>query len=220
MTRQKQYDLWDLPTRLFHLYLIIAIPLSWWSAEEGNYDLHQWLGYMLIVLVIGRIAWGFVGSRHARFSDFLVGPAGVWAYLKGRGITSVGHNPLGGWSVVVLLSLLLLQGVSGLFNTDDILFNGPLYYAAGEDFRGAMGVLHDLAFDALLVMVGLHIAAVLYHQFARRERLIQAMIRGRAEGREGRSPSAPWWWALVITSLVAALLWWGLEQAPQPQPLW
>lgn len=217
---EKRYDLWDLPVRLFHLCLIIAIPLAWWSAEEGNYELHEWVGYSLIVLVLSRIVWGFVGSRHARFVDFLVSPAGVWGYLKGRGAESAGHNPLGGWSVVVLLTLLLLQGISGLFNTDDILFSGPLYYAAGENVRGAMGLLHDLAFDALLLMVALHVAAVLYHQFARGEQMIEAMIRGQAKGRRGLSPVVPWWRALAIIALLAALLWFGLEQAPQPQPLW
>ncbi len=90
------------------------------------YTVHEWSGYTIIVLVVSRIVWGFIGSRHARFSDFLVGPARLREYLKGRPAASAGHNPLGGWSVLLLLTLLLLQAGSGLFNSDDVLFQGPL----------------------------------------------------------------------------------------------
>ena len=89
------------------------------------------------------IVWGLVGSTHSRFSDFLVGPRKIIAYLRGENSGSVGHNPLGGWSVVALLSLLLLQAVSGLFNSDDVFFSGPLYYAASGEFRDTMGVVHE-----------------------------------------------------------------------------
>ena len=212
--------LWDLPTRLFHWSVVACVALAWWSAETDNYDIHQWCGYTVIVLVVSRILWGFVGSRHSRFSDFLVGPARVLAYLRGEGGGSAGHNPLGGWSVVALLLLLLLQAVSGLFNADDVLFSGPLYYAADAGFRDAMGEVHEIAFNLLLALVVLHVAAVLYHQLVRGEKLLQAMLRGRAANREGLYPSAPWWLALVIAVLVAAALWWGLGQAPQPQVMW
>ena len=146
--------------------------LAWLSAETENYDVHRWLGYTIIVLVISRIAWGFLGSRHSRFSDFLVGPGAVLAYLRGRGGASAGHNPLGGWSVLVLLFLLLAQAVSGLFNTDDVLVSGPLYYAASTGFRDAMGQVHDMAFNGLVALICLHIVAVLYHQLRRKEKLL------------------------------------------------
>lgn len=220
MSHATGYPLWDLPTRLFHWGLVICIPLAWWSAENENYELHEWTGYTVLVLVVSRILWGLVGSRHSRFGDFLVGPAAVVAYLRHGTCDSAGHNPLGGWSVVVLLSLVLTQAVSGLFNTDDILYNGPFYYAASDATLGVMGTLHELAFDGLLVMVALHILAVLYHQFVRGEKLVPAMVRGRAEGREGLSATAPLWRFLVILAITAAALWLGLEQAPQPEPMW
>ena len=213
------HPLWDIPTRLCHWMIALCIPLSWWSAQEGRYELHEWSGYTLIVLVLGRVIWGFIGSRHSRFSDFLVGPRKVLAYLRGQGSDSAGHNPLGGWSVVVLLALILVQAISGLFNTDDVLFSGPLYYAASSDFRDAMGVVHETAFNGLLALVGLHILAVLYHQFHGGEKLLQAMLRGRAPGREGRAAPAAWWLALLVVLCIALALWWGLEQAPQPTPL-
>ncbi|MCB1676035.1 MAG: cytochrome b/b6 domain-containing protein [Halioglobus sp.] len=219
MQRQRT-PLWDLPTRIFHWSIVACILLSWWSGETDTYTVHEWTGYAVIVLVATRIVWGFVGSRHSRFADFLVGPRPVIAYLKGRGATSAGHNPLGGWSAVTMLALLLVLAVSGLFNTDDVLFSGPLYYAADTDFRDTMGVVHDVAFNILLVVIALHIAAVLYHQLRLREKLVQAMVRGSAPGREGKVSPAPAWRALAIAVVLALALWWGLEQAPQPQQTW
>lgn len=220
MSQKEPILLWDLPTRIFHWSLVIAIPLAWWSAENEKYELHEWLGYTLIVLVVSRILWGFIGSAHSRFSDFLVGPRRVVAYMRKGEAASVGHNPLGGWSVLALLALILLQAVSGLFNSDDVLFSGPLYYWASGDFRDAMGTLHDLAFNALMVLVALHVLAVLFHQLVRREKLLQAMLKGWADGREGRAGPVPVWRVLLILGAVALLLWWGLGQAPQPQPFW
>ncbi|MCB1689561.1 MAG: cytochrome b/b6 domain-containing protein [Halioglobus sp.] len=219
MTRAKPsvaHPLWDIPTRVFHWLIVCCLPLAWWSAEEHRYDLHQWIGYSVLVLVATRIVWGFTGSRHSRFVDFLVGPGAVLSYLRGGRASSAGHNPLGGWSVVLLLSLLLLQAVSGLFNSDDVLFSGPLYYWADTGFRDAMGVVHDVAFNALLALVCLHIFAVLYHQFRLKENLVQAMLRGSAPGREGRARPVAWWWAALLLGLLALALWWGLEQAPKP----
>lgn len=208
--------LWDVPTRIFHWAIVICLPLSWWSAENENYELHQWLGYTVIVLVVSRIVWGFVGSRHSRFADFLVGPRWVIAYLRGSEAAGAGHNPLGGWSVMVLLALLLLQATSGLFNSDDVLFSGPLYYAANREWRDIMGLVHELAFDALLVFVALHILAVLYHQYWRKEKLLQAMVSGSASGRSGRAPPVPLWRALLIALLAAFALWGILQLAPPP----
>ena len=211
--------LWDIPTRVFHWGIVCCVPLAWWTAETQNYDIHEWVGYTVIVLVVTRIIWGFLGSRHSRFSDFLVGPGRTLRYVRGGEQDSAGHNPLGGWSVIALLLLLLAQAVSGLFNSDDILFSGPLYYAAETGFRDQMGVVHDVAFNVLLGLIALHVLAVCYHQFRLREKLVQAMIKGSAPGREGRGKIAPAWRALVILVIVSLALWWGLEQAPQPAPL-
>jgi len=211
--------LWDLPTRIFHWAIVICLPLSWWSAENENYELHQWLGYTVIVLVVSRVLWGFAGSRHSRFADFLVGPRRVAAYLRGLEAAGAGHNPLGGWSVLVLLALLLLQAISGLFNSDDVLFSGPLYYAANSEWRDIMGLVHEVAFDALLAFVGLHILAVVYHQYWRKAPLLQAMMRGSAPGRSGQEAPVPLWRALLIASLAAFALWGILQWAPPPPSL-
>ena len=215
-TSCKAIALWDIPTRLFHWAIVICLPLSWLSAEFDYYDVHQWLGYTVIVLVISRIIWGFFGSLHSRFVDFLVGPRRVWSYLRSGEKSSAGHNPLGGWSVLVLLLLLLMQAISGLFNSDGIFISGPLYYAASGELRDIMGAVHELAFDALLAFVGLHILAVIYHQRWRKERLLQAMIRGSAPGHSGRMAPVPLWRALLIVSFAALALWGVLQLAPAP----
>ena len=213
------HPLWDIPTRLFHWLIVACLPLSWWSAESGNFELHQWLGYSVIVLVVSRVVWGIVGSPHSRFVDFLVGPRRVVAYLRGEQARSAGHNPLGGWSVVALLLLLLLQAVSGMFNSDDVLFNGPLYHAADVELRDALGLVHEVAFYVLLTLVGLHILAVIYHQFRRHEKLLQAMVRGSASGREGRVAPVSAWRVLPVVLLVALALWGLLQLAPPPPPM-
>jgi len=210
--------LWDLPTRIFHWSLVALLPAAWLSAETGNFEVHEWIGYTVIVLVAFRLLWGFFGSRHSRFGDFLVGPRRVVNYLRGRADGGAGHNPLGGWSVIVLLVLLATQAFSGLFNSEDALFQGPLYYAAETDFRDTMGVVHEVAFNLLLAVVGVHIAAVLWHQFRRGEKLIQAMWRGRAPGRAGLAPAVSPWLALLLVALLALALWFALGQAPQPDP--
>ena len=211
---------WDLPIRLFHWSLVVLVPLAWWTGEEGNFDWHSWVGYSLLVLVATRLVWGVVGSRHARFDDFLAGPRTIGGYLRGEPSATPGHNPLGGWSVVALLSILLVQAFSGLFNTDDVLYSGPLYYAASTEFRDTMGVIHDLAFDALVALVALHLLAIAYYQFRRHQPLIQTMVRGRAPAKEGREAPRPWWLAALIAGVLALLLWWGLSMAPEPPRLW
>ena len=220
MKQGDSHPLWDLPTRLFHWLLVLCLLLSWWTGEEGEFERHEWLGYTVFVLVLFRVIWGFVGSRHSMFSDFVRGPGTVWAYVKRRDPGGRGHNPLGGWSVLLLLSVLLIQAISGMFNSDDLMFDGPFYYAASVEFRDAMGVVHEQAFNVLVGLVVFHLAAVFYYQWIKKMPLLQAMIKGRSEGREGASPVTSVWRALIVVAVVAALLWWALSLAPKPQPMW
>jgi cytochrome b len=218
------HPLWDWPTRLFHWSLVAVLPLAWWTAEEGHYEWHEWLGYGVIVLVTFRLAWGFIGSQASRFRSFLRGPRQVMAYV-GRGMRegaepSAGHNPLGGWYVLGVLLLLLLQAVSGLFNSDDILFDGPLHHLVDSDWQGWFGEFHELAFDLILALICVHILAVAYHQWGRGEPLIQAMLRGRAEGKSGLAPPAPGWLALCCLLLVGGALWILLSLVPAPVSPW
>lgn len=210
--------LWDLPTRAFHWSLVALVPAAWWTAENQYYEAHEWIGMTVLALIVFRVAWGLVGSRHSRFADFLVGPRRVLAYLRERTYSSAGHNPLGGWFVVVILSVLLLQSGSGLFNSDDIMYSGPLYYAVSAAVRDAMGSVHDAAFNVLLGLLVLHIGAVLWHQCRGKERLIQAMLRGRAQGRAGRARPVSSLLALALFLLALGLVVAGVAFAPGPPP--
>jgi len=124
---------WDLPVRLFHWLIVVLLAVSWWSAEQGGVMLkyHMWSGFTVLTLVLFRVAWGFVGSRYARFTDFVHGPRQVFGTLGAlfdrRPLAIAGHNPLGGWMVVALLVCLLVQTMTGLFANDDLFNEGPLY---------------------------------------------------------------------------------------------
>lgn len=221
---EKPHVLWDLPTRCFHWLLVLAVGLAWWTAEESHYQWHERIGVAVLALLLFRLAWGFWGSRASRFGSFLRGPGAVLDYLR-RGMreppgTPAGHNPLGGWSVVALLLLLLLQVVSGLFNSDDILFDGPLHHLASGAWQDRFGVVHEVAFNLLLGLVALHLLAVCYHQWLRGEAVIQAMFRGRAGGREGLAPPVPLWRALLLLALAAGAVWLLLALVPAPVSPW
>ena len=119
--------IWDWPTRIFHWLLVLLIPALWWTAENERTELHIQLGLITLALILFRILWGFLGSSTARFANFLKGPRGIAAYFGGRASGAVGHNPLGGWSVIAMLALLAAQVGLGLFASDeDGLYMGPL----------------------------------------------------------------------------------------------
>lgn len=212
--------LWDLPTRLFHWLLVLAIFVSWLSHEIENITFHKYAGYTALVLVVFRILWGFVGSTHSRFSDFIRGPAAIKQYLRGEGADTPGHNPLGALSVVVLLLLVLAQTLTGLFNSDDIFFDGPFHHALSSNITDQLGALHELIWDLLQVFILLHIAAVLFHQFKKGEDQIPPMISGRSAQRPGVGSVAPLWQALVIVIALAALLAYLISIAPPPPSYW
>ena len=135
MTRETQGDagmpVWDLPTRLFHWLLVVLILLLYATGEFGMLDMrwHFWFGYATLALMVFRLLWGLFGSQTSRFADFVRGPVAVGRYVKEQISTnahfSVGHNPLGGWSVLALLLSVLVQSASGLFASDGIDTDGP-----------------------------------------------------------------------------------------------
>ena len=128
----KSVKIWDLPTRLFHWSLVAGILFMWFSAEisDSLMDWHMRVGEFLIALILFRIIWGVIGSDSARFSSLLRSPIATLRYAQTlpsrKPSWHAGHNPLGGWMVIALLLLVLLQASSGLFITDDILLEGPL----------------------------------------------------------------------------------------------
>jgi cytochrome b len=172
---------WDLPLRMTHWALVLAVAGCWATHYAGVewFTWHRRLGYTVLVLVAFRVVWGFVGTRHARFASFVRGPRMLLAYLRERGPATVGHNPLGALSVIALLALLLLQAATGLFANDEIMNMGPFYGWIAPELSNRITSLHRASSEWLLVLIGLHVAAVVSYVFVRRQPLMSAMITGR-----------------------------------------
>jgi cytochrome b len=176
---------WDLPLRLFHWLLVASVCASWATAEAG-YDwmeLHIWLGYWMLGLLTFRVIWGFVGPRHARFANFLESPPAVWRYAKalagGSVPQSVGHNPLGGLMVMLILLLLAVQAGTGLFATDDIIWTGPYNPAVSGAIADSLTGIHHLNFNFILAAAGLHVAAIAFYAFVKQQNLVVPMLSGK-----------------------------------------
>ena len=186
---------WDLPTRLFHWTLAVLILLQFLSGEFGLIPMswHYWLGYATLALVVFRVLWGLVGSHTSRFASFLRGPGAVLHYARetvaGRHVHVVGHNPVGGWSVLLMLLAILVQSISGLFSSDDITESGPLADRVSEATVEWMTRVHHLNRWLLVLLIVLHVGAVLMHWVMRRDNLVAAMIHGR--GRALSADAAP-----------------------------
>jgi cytochrome b len=195
-----QVKVWDLPLRLFHWLLVLAIALAFLSSEEDS-PLNNWhvlSGWVAGILVVFRIAWGFVGGEHSRFSDFirpsLIG-AHVAALFRHRTEPELGHNPLGGISVLVLLALAGVAVWTGAFGGE-----------SAED-------LHELVAWTLLAFIGLHIAAVVVMSLLERENLVRAMVSGTkpaARHPGARNAKRPGLIGLLIATLVVSATTWAV----------
>lgn len=178
---------WDLPVRLFHWALVALLVTLYVTAEvmDGAIETHALAGYGVLTLVLFRLVWGFIGGTYARFRDFLHGPGSALRY--GRALLgtapsfTAGHNPLGGWMVVALLVALLGQASLGLFSNDDILFDGPLRRLVSKETSDFLTGLHEQLFFVILALVGLHVAAVIFHKVRKGENLTPAMFTGFKE---------------------------------------
>jgi len=210
---------WDISIRLFHWGLVALIGFLWWSGTEGvEMDNHVLAGYAVLGLISYRIIWGFLGSYHARFINFVRSPIkalkSVPEVISVRSDSHyVGHNPVGGWMVVALILILLAQGISGLGTTDDIFIDGPLVAYLSDDWISRLSELHLLLPDFLIALVVLHLAAVLFHDAFKRERLIQAMITGikkvpQSMAQSVRPSELPTLRLLIVVALLSGIGWW------------
>jgi cytochrome b len=198
---------WDAPVRVFHWLTVLSFAGAYLTAESERWRLlHVTLGYTLGGLVAFRIVWGLVGTRHARFANFVRGPAAVWRYLKamlrGQPEHSVGHNPAGAWAIVALLALSAFTVGTGW-----ALFNevGGKWLEEG----------HEVVANLMLAVVGIHIAGVLLASRLHHENLVGAMVTGRKPGRpEDGVRSA--WRTVAALMLVAALGFWWLQWQGTP----
>ena len=198
--------IWDLPTRVFHWLLAACVIGAWLTAEsERSRMLHLALGYSAGALVAWRVIWGLVGSRYARFAEFVRSPAAALSYLRGylpaaraAGQTQthyVGHNPAGGWAVLALLAVVALAVGTGWVTYQD-------------DSAELWGGLHALAGNGIMVLVGLHVAAVIATGLLHRENLVRAMVNGYKRARSGDGiPGAFTLLGLVLGFAMVAFTW-------------
>ncbi len=179
-----QAYVWDPFVRLFHWTLVTAFFIAY-IVEEDVMSLHVWAGYTVFALIVSRILWGLIGSRHARFSDFVYRPSTVFAYLKDIAARHpkryLGHNPAGGAMIVLLILCLLALTISGiaLYGADQ--HAGPLAgMMAGfsHDGEEILEEVHEFFANFTLLLVFFHVCGVLVESLLHRENLVSAMLTG------------------------------------------
>ncbi|MET0179405.1 MAG: cytochrome b/b6 domain-containing protein [Novosphingobium sp.] len=215
--------LWDLPVRLVHWAIVVLLPWQWWTHETNDIELHKLLGYVTLGLVVFRLLWGVVGSSTARFGHFVKGPGGIGAYLRALRANAsepvVGHNPLGGWSVIALLALLTAQVALGLFAQDvDGIESGPLSYLVSYDQADAAREWHETVFNLMLAAIALHVVAIVWYLAVKRDNLLAPMITGRKRFDQPVQPpalAAPWR-MVPCAFAAAAFAWWIALGCPLP----
>ncbi|WNC72879.1 cytochrome b/b6 domain-containing protein [Thalassotalea psychrophila] len=200
---------WDNFTRVYHFSQLILLILLWYTGENAEFEWHFICGFTLAGLWITRLIWGFIGSDTSKFSHFIRTPFDVLKAWKSNSISQPhnGHNPVGGYMVMLLLLCLGLQLFTGLFASDDVFTEGPLYMMVSEPFTESMDSLHHQTFDVLLVLIGLHALAGILHMF-RGDNVIAAIITGKKlMGKNTTQQSSE---SLLFKSAVMPLIVWGL----------
>ena len=174
---------WDPLVRMAHWMLVAGVTAAWLTRHARG-AWHEVLGYAVLAVVMVRVIWGFVGFRHARFADFVVGPAGTLRYagqtLRRQEPRYLGHNPLGAWMIIALIATLLVISVSGWLYTTD-RFWGVAW----------VEMVHGTATDVLFVLVVLHVAGVFYASWRHHENLVGAMLHGRKRELESSGATEP-----------------------------
>lgn len=179
MAEQQRVRLWDLPTRIFHWLLTVLIVAAVITAKTGGNAMvwHGRIGLAILGLVVFRIVWGLVGSTYARFSSFLPTPASISAYLRGQW-HGLGHNPLGALSVFGMLTMLSVQVSTGIFANDDIAFQGPLAALIDKELSDTLTGVHKLSIKILIALIVLHLGAIAFYAFVKKDNLVKPMISG------------------------------------------
>ncbi|NOT13180.1 MAG: cytochrome B [Methylococcaceae bacterium] len=209
MSDQQTVQVWDILIRIFHWSLVAAFVVAYLTSEENN-SWHIYSGYTVLGLIAFRVVWGFIGSRHARFSDFLRSPSAVIEYIKNTRSKNprhyLGHNPVGGWMVIALLGMLFVVTLSGLkvyaieegkgpFAANNIHLT-PITAAHAEDEAEGdeneneneaesgeefWEEIHELSTNLMLALIALHLIGVLFSSRLHKENLVKAMLTGKKE---------------------------------------
>ena len=203
----QRIKLWDLPTRVFHWLLVIAVGAALITGNLGGsaIEWHGRIGLSIVGLIAFRVVWGLIGSSHARFSSFFPTPESIAAYLRGQW-RGIGHNPLGALSVIGLLALVALQLCTGLFGNDDIAFTGPLFNLVSKDLSDQLTGIHELTSNALIALIALHLAAIGFYAHVKKDNLVKPMVTGYKElapGETGESATGGGLVAFIVALAIA-----------------
>jgi cytochrome b len=174
---------WDLPTRLFHWLTVILVFAAWLTERLNWMDWHAFTGEALLALLLFRLAWGVVGSDTARFARFVAGPRAAILQLarlfRREPDEQIGHNPAGGWMVLLLLALLLGETLTGIVVNNDVADEGRLSELMPAWLANGITDLHALLWEALLAAIALHLAAIAVYAGIKGHRLLRPMLTGR-----------------------------------------
>jgi cytochrome b len=208
---------WDLPTRIFHWALAISVICLLITGFKSG-DAMSWhfrFGYGVLTLLLFRLVWGIIGGKWSRFASFLYAPSSIIRYFKGQGdpLHSVGHNPLGAFSVFAMLALLLVQIGTGLISDDEISAAGPLTkLVSNATVTLASGYHVTIGKVLVIFLIITHIAAILFYFFKKRENLIKPMLHGDkllpANTPASTDTAATRVLAAVILAACAAVVYW------------
>ena len=173
---------WDAPTRLFHWLVAVLVAAAYATWRLNWMVWHGRVGEALLALLLFRLLWGFFGSETARFSRFLTSPRTALQHLRFALLREpdrqVGHNPAGGWVVVVLLALLLAETLTGLYVANDIADEGPLTEIVPAPVANAISAAHAILWDVLLALIAFHVLAIAAYAVAKGQNLLRPMITG------------------------------------------
>jgi cytochrome b len=206
---------WDLPTRLFHWLLVIFVVISFTTGMVGGnwMSYHLKSGYVILALLIFRLIWGLWGGCYSRFVSFVRGPIAVIRYAKTllhkSSHQQLGHNPMGGWSVMTMLAALFIQAGTGLFANDDIATQGPLYEWVSKATSDWLTGIHLFNKGVILFLIALHISAVFFYLWIKHDNLIVPMITGMRPWSED-APSSDYkiWQAVLVTAIAILMVYW------------
>lgn len=208
-TNARTILVWDLPTRVFHWLMALCFAGAYATSESETWRLvHVTLGYTMAGLVAFRVVWGLVGTRYARFASFVQGPTAVARYLRSLASRKpehhTGHNPAGALAIVALLGLAAAIAASGWATYNEI-------------FGEWVAELHEVVANGMLLLVGVHIAAVVASSWLHKENLARAMLTGRKKGPADQGIRRTWA-PVAGLILVAVLGFWWLQWQSAPQP--
>ncbi len=215
--------IWDLPTRLFHWGLLVAVTALFLTAYGPDMwiEWHPRMGYAVLALLLFRLVWGLVGGHWSRFANFLPSPHTLIAYLRGQAgpADRPGHNPLGALAVLAMLAALLAQVATGLVSDDEIAFVGPLNRFVSTAQGLAATAWHKGWGQWLIVaLVALHLSAIVFYRVVRRDKLVGPMLHGDKPLPAGTTPSRDdaraRLLALVLFAACAMAVWWLVRPVP------